>query len=415
MSVIRVVSYNIHKGRSPLGRRDSLYDLRLALYGLRPDLVFLQEVQGRNEQYQLLHAQHESLAAGLHMSAAYGRNAVRRRTDHGNALLSRFPILDYENQDISDHPLEQRGMLHARVEIGGQQVHCFVVHLGLFAGSRMRQVAALTDRISRLVPAQAPLLIAGDFNDWKDRLAPMFVRQLGVYEVFAYAPRGMGYSYAIRGQGLGGQGLRESLRRLRAAMRGGVAEQRDPAPVEGGQRGVEAVQVRADQPVRRRRRDQLGDRVGPAGQLRHRARHGDRVGNAGCGSHLVEELVGDISDEHDVEEPILGPLAPAPGVEGLHGNDVGGHEVTVVGGPRTWLVDGVLREDELAEITGFRLPEGPYETLAGFLMARLGHIPEPGETVTEGDWEFTVVEVQRRRVEQVRVVAPERDPSEESL
>jgi CBS domain containing-hemolysin-like protein len=130
---------------------------------------------------------------------------------------------------------------------------------------------------------------------------------------------------------------------------------------------------------------------------------------------LVEELVGDIADEHDIEEPILGPLAPAPGVEGLHGHDPSGHEVTVVGGPRTWLVDGVLREDELAEITGFRLPEGPYETLAGFLMARLGHIPEPGETVTEDDWEFTVVEVQRRRVEQVRVVAPERDPAEESL
>jgi CBS domain containing-hemolysin-like protein len=130
---------------------------------------------------------------------------------------------------------------------------------------------------------------------------------------------------------------------------------------------------------------------------------------------LVEELVGDISDEHDIEEPILGPLAPAPGVEGLNGNDVAGHEVTVAGGPRTWLVDGLLREDELAEITGFRLPEGPYETLAGFLMARLGHIPVPGETVTEGDWEFTVVEVQRRRVEQVRVVAPERVVSEETL
>jgi CBS domain containing-hemolysin-like protein len=73
---------------------------------------------------------------------------------------------------------------------------------------------------------------------------------------------------------------------------------------------------------------------------------------------------------------------------------------------RTWLVDGVLREDELAEQTGFRLPEGPYETLAGFLMARLGHIPVPGEVVTEGGWEFTVIEVERRRVEQVRVVAP---------
>jgi CBS domain containing-hemolysin-like protein len=128
---------------------------------------------------------------------------------------------------------------------------------------------------------------------------------------------------------------------------------------------------------------------------------------------LVEELVGAISDEHDVEEPILGPLAPAPGVD-VHGYHEGtGHEVTVPGGARTWLVDGVAREDELAEITGFRLPEGPYETLAGFLMARLGHIPDPGETVEEGDWEFTVIEVQRRRVEQVRVVAPEPDLAEE--
>src|SRR5215469_859935 len=76
-------------------------------------------------------------------------------------------------------------------------------------------------------------------------------------------------------------------------------------------------------------------------------------------------------------------------------------------GARGVLVEGVLREDELAEATGFRLPEGPYETLAGFLMARLGHIPVVGETVQEHGWEFTVVEVDRRRVEQVRVTMPE--------
>ena len=105
---------------------------------------------------------------------------------------------------------------------------------------------------------------------------------------------------------------------------------------------------------------------------------------------------------------ILGPLAAAPGVEGAP--EAGhGTEVTVANGTRTWLLDGVLREDELAEITGFRLPEGPYETLAGFLMARLGHIPDEGETVAEGSWEFTVVDVQRRRVERVRIVAPELD------
>ncbi|MEU1752219.1 hemolysin family protein [Micromonospora matsumotoense] len=106
---------------------------------------------------------------------------------------------------------------------------------------------------------------------------------------------------------------------------------------------------------------------------------------------LVEELVGEIADEFD----------PAT-VDDVH--DIG---LTVPGGERTVLVDGVLREDELFEQTGFRLPEGPYETLAGFLMARLGHIPLPGETTGSDGYEFTVVEVERHRIEQVRVVRPE--------
>ena len=107
---------------------------------------------------------------------------------------------------------------------------------------------------------------------------------------------------------------------------------------------------------------------------------------------LVEELVGEISDEHDVEETTTAHGLP---------------DLTAPGAERTVLVDGVLREDELAEQTGFRMPEGPYETLAGFLMARLGHIPAVGESWKERGWEFTVVEVDRRRIEQVRVVRPE--------
>ncbi len=102
---------------------------------------------------------------------------------------------------------------------------------------------------------------------------------------------------------------------------------------------------------------------------------------------LAEELVGEIADEYDI--------APAA------------FEITAPSGDRSVLVEGVLREDELAEATGFRLPEGPYETLAGFIMARLGHIPVNGETLNEQGWEFTVVEVDRRRIEQVRVTRPE--------
>jgi CBS domain containing-hemolysin-like protein len=106
---------------------------------------------------------------------------------------------------------------------------------------------------------------------------------------------------------------------------------------------------------------------------------------------LIEELVGEIADEHDVEAD----------------EEVAPVELTAPGGERAFLVDGMLREDELAEQTGFRPPEGPYETLAGFLMARLGHIPVAGETVEEAGWEFTVVEVDRHRIEQVRVERPE--------
>jgi CBS domain containing-hemolysin-like protein len=112
---------------------------------------------------------------------------------------------------------------------------------------------------------------------------------------------------------------------------------------------------------------------------------------------LVEELVGEIADEHDVDQELRRPALADVGVDE--------RDVTAPGGERTWLVDGVLREDEVAELTGFRLPEGPYETLAGFIMARLGHIPVAGESVREGRWEFTVIEVDRRRIEQVRVVA----------
>ncbi|HEU4422819.1 MAG TPA: hemolysin family protein [Pilimelia sp.] len=110
---------------------------------------------------------------------------------------------------------------------------------------------------------------------------------------------------------------------------------------------------------------------------------------------LVEELVGEIADEHDEAS------GDGPAVE------TSPAELTAPGGERTFLVDGVLREDELAEQTGFRLPPGPYETLAGFLMARFGRIPAAGETVDESGWEFTVVEVERRRIAQVRIVRPE--------
>ncbi len=111
---------------------------------------------------------------------------------------------------------------------------------------------------------------------------------------------------------------------------------------------------------------------------------------------LVEELVGEIADEYDTVAPTLQVVEPSGAAAA----------VTAPSDARTWIVDGMSRSDEVADISGFRLPDGPYETLAGFVLARLGHIPVTGETVCEDGWEFTVIEVERRRVEQVRIVAP---------
>ena len=236
MTTLRVVSYNIHKGRS-LSGRDSLPELRLGLHGLHADVLFLQEVQGRNEQRANLDAQHESLAAALHMQAAYGCNAIREHTDHGNALLSRFPIVSFENEDVSDHALEQRGLLHGQIDVGGRCVHCFVVHLGLFAGSRMRQIELMAGRIQRLVDPDEPILIAGDFNDWRNELAPLFVKQLGVYEVFTQASHALGNVPR----------LRDSVRQIRQVLRGeqpltALSRERQWRPNQLSMTGVEHLQ-----------------------------------------------------------------------------------------------------------------------------------------------------------------------------
>lgn len=118
---------------------------------------------------------------------------------------------------------------------------------------------------------------------------------------------------------------------------------------------------------------------------------------------LAEELVGEIADEHDIE-PAAYEIT-VPGVTVPAGAAEAGSQA--IAEARDILVDGVVHGDELAEVTGFRLPEGPYETLAGFIMARLGHIPTRGETVEEHGWIFTVVAVERRRIAEVRVTRPE--------
>jgi len=104
---------------------------------------------------------------------------------------------------------------------------------------------------------------------------------------------------------------------------------------------------------------------------------------------LIEELIGEIRDEYDA----VGAAPARPG------------------GPAE--VDGLLNLDDLAEQTGLRLPEGPYETAAGWAMWKLGRLPVRGDVLTErpdeadGIWTVEILELDGRRAARLRVIPPE--------
>jgi len=174
---LRVATYNIHKGVRGMGPRKRLeiHNLGLAVEAFDADIVFLQEVRlfhtrearrfDRTSFGWPAQGQAEFLAPYGYESA-YRTNAVTRHGEHGNALLARWPLGDIGHHDVSDHRFEQRGLLHVPVVWNGMTVHAVVVHFGLVHSSRVRQVERLAAFIEAEVPAGAPLVVAGDFNDW---------------------------------------------------------------------------------------------------------------------------------------------------------------------------------------------------------------------------------------------------------
>ncbi|MEY8688968.1 MAG: endonuclease/exonuclease/phosphatase family protein [Leptothrix sp. (in: b-proteobacteria)] len=182
---LRVATYNIHKGVRGLGRgkRLEIHNLGLGVAALDADLVFLQEVRlfhhadarrfDRSTFGWPAQGQADFLAPEGYESV-YRTNAVTPGGEHGNALLSRWPLGEAAHHDVSDHRFEQRGLLHSEVHWQGLRLHCIVVHFGLIHASRVRQAQRLVDYVRSQVPAAEPVLVAGDFNDWGERLDPLF-------------------------------------------------------------------------------------------------------------------------------------------------------------------------------------------------------------------------------------------------
>ena len=190
----RVLTVNTHKGFGFFNRRFILGELREAVRAVQADVVFLQEVLGEHA----LHAtrvtdwpdkpHYEYLADTMWTEMAYGRNAVYPHGHHGNALLSRYPIVAYTNHDASQPGDESRGLLHCVLAPpDGPQLHMVCVHLGLKEAHRREQFQQLCELLTHQIPVDAPVVVAGDFNDWRLLGHQQLCDCTGLQEVFVAA------------------------------------------------------------------------------------------------------------------------------------------------------------------------------------------------------------------------------------
>lgn len=188
----KVLSYNIHKGFTANNTNFVLKEIRQAIRQSGGDVVFLQEVLGEHNGHARKHSnwiggtQFEYLADSIWSHYAYGRNAIYQHGHHGNAILSKYPFSWWENTDISQFSFSQRGFLHGVID---NVLHVFCIHLGLLGVERQAQLKSLIAAVEQRVPEQAPLIIAGDFNDWSRRLDKKICRALDVQDAF-YAAHG---------------------------------------------------------------------------------------------------------------------------------------------------------------------------------------------------------------------------------
>lgn len=192
---ITVTSYNMHKGMSALNRKVQLDSMAEALQSLNSDVLFLQEVQGQHltrssklaDFPDLPH--YDVLGERLSFNRSYGKNAVFPQRHHGNAILSHLPIETRNNLNISVNKLEQRGVLHCEVLPEGWDIPlvCLCAHLNLREPDRAKQYQAIFEYVSRHIDAESPLIIAGDFNDWRQKSSLSLGKALNLEEVFVDA------------------------------------------------------------------------------------------------------------------------------------------------------------------------------------------------------------------------------------
>jgi endonuclease/exonuclease/phosphatase family metal-dependent hydrolase len=185
---IRVATYNIHKGIGGVDRRYRPERVRDTIALFKPDFVLLQEVDegcGRTDGHRQVDLLGDLL--GLRHRTYFPNVRTRGGGHYGNAILSRFPLTETSNIDLTVPSTKRRSVLHARFRVRGEGVsggprtiHVFNLHLGLSAVLRRMQIRKfLESHPFANVHPRTPIVVAGDFNDVGGSLGPEFLIPAG--------------------------------------------------------------------------------------------------------------------------------------------------------------------------------------------------------------------------------------------
>jgi endonuclease/exonuclease/phosphatase family metal-dependent hydrolase len=170
---LRFVTYNIHKGIGGVDRKYRLERVRDVLAHYDADFVLLQEVDAGAKRSNH-HRQIDRLGdwLGYRHRTWFPNHRLRRGGAYGNGILSRFPLTETSNIDVTFPRSRRRSVLHARFRVRAgnhrrsRTVHVYNLHLGLSGGLRKRQLRRFleSEPFTRLHP-RTPLIVGGDFND----------------------------------------------------------------------------------------------------------------------------------------------------------------------------------------------------------------------------------------------------------
>lgn len=163
---LKIITYNIHKGKSFLLRKNILKEINELIHDKTYDFIFLQEVRDFHEKDYKKHQalQTDILSNGLYESF-YGKNRTYKKGHHGNAVLTNHKVIKERNFDISVNKLESRGFFVLTVEINGYYLNIACTHLNLRKKDRLKQIN-LIDKIIEENYKDEPFIFAGDFNDF---------------------------------------------------------------------------------------------------------------------------------------------------------------------------------------------------------------------------------------------------------